>query len=127
MSNLHWFILAAIVIVAIAYWNHQRSQAQVAQLQATGFNISDDLKGNPGLLVSRTQRQIAVPKPSGYIRFGFDQVTDLKVVHESAPEHDYNHRLSISVTGESRPVNVGYADETKAEAALQQLQQLLSN
>ena len=127
MSNLHWFILAAIVIAGIAYWNHQRSQAQVAQLQSSGFNISDNLKGNPNLLVSRSQRQIAVPKPSGYVRFGFDQVRGSRVISESAPEHDYNHRLSITVVGQDQPVNVGYADQAKADKALKQLEQILSN
>ena len=127
MSNMHWFILAVIVIIGIAYWNHQRSQAQVAQLQSSGFNISDNLKGTPNLLVSRSQRQIAVPKPSGYVRFGFEQVSGMKVISESAPEHDYNHRLSISVVGQDKSVNVGYADKTGADKALKQLQHILSN
>ena len=126
MSNLHWFIIIALVIVAFAYWNNQRSEGQLKALQENGFVISDNLKGTPNLVISRSQKEIAVPRPDGYLRFPFSRVSTFEVISSSAPEHDYNHRLSLTVQGESGPVNVGFADENSAEKARQRLQQILT-
>lgn len=126
MGSLQWIILAIIVMAGLAYWNHQRSDAQLKALQAAGFSLSDELSGNPKLLLSRTQKQLAVLFPDGYLRADFDQVDNLEVQHDSNSQTEFNYRLVISLQGSSRDhVEILYENEARAQATLKKLQALL--
>jgi len=126
MGSLQWIILAIIVMAGLAYWNHQRSDAQLKALQAAGFSLSDELAGNPKLLLSRTQKQLAVLFPDGYLRADFDQVDNLEVQHDSNSQTEFNYRLVISLQGSSRDhVEILYENEARAQATLKKLQALL--
>lgn len=126
MGSLQWIILAIIVMAGLAYWNHQRSDAQLKALQAAGFSLSDELSGNPKLLLSRSQKQLAVLFPDGYLRADFDQVDNLEVQHDSNSQTEFNYRLVISLQGSSRDhVEILYENEARAQATLKKLQALL--
>ena len=128
MSVLHWAILALIVMAGLAYWNHQRSNAQLAALQGAGFVVLDQLQGNPKLLVSRSQQQLAVLYPQGYVRAEYAQVSATAVVFDSSAQTDLNYRLQIQLRSGARPVlEIAYENEVRAEQAKKQLDQLLTH
>ncbi|MBN0988836.1 hypothetical protein [Amphritea pacifica] len=125
MGSFQWFIVALIVMAGLGYWNYQRIDGQRKQLVSAGFQISDDLKGNPGLLVSTTQRQVAVLVPSGYLRLGFDQLKDAEVRFRSSAETETDYRIALILEGAPVPeVEIRYSNEHSVEIALRKLQQL---
>ncbi|WP_417224944.1 hypothetical protein [Amphritea sp.] len=125
MGSVQWVIMALIVMAGLGYWNYQRIDGQRKELQATGFQISDDLKGNPGLLISTSQREIAVLNPNGYLRFSFAQLQRAEVRSDAFAQTDHNYRIALILSGATQPeVEVGYENEPRAENALKQLRRL---
>jgi hypothetical protein len=123
MGSTQWIILAFIIMAGLGYWNYQRMDGQRKELQAAGFQISDELKGNPTLLVSASQRQIAVLNPSGYRRFSFDQLQRAEVRSDSLAQTETRFRVALILDGEP-DVEVGFENETRADIALKKLRQL---
>ncbi|UTW02625.1 hypothetical protein KDX31_14895 [Amphritea atlantica] len=128
MGSLQWFILAAIVIAGLAFWNYQRIDGQRKELLSAGFQVSDDLKGNPGLLVSTSQRQLAVLVPTGYLRFSFDQLRDAEIRSRENAETETDFRIALLLDGASvSEVEIGYQNVHHVEIALKKLRQLTSH
>jgi hypothetical protein len=112
-------------MAGLGYWNYQRIDGQRKQLVSAGFQISDDLKGNPGLLVSTSQRQVAVLVPSGYLRLSFDQLKDAEIRFRSGAEVETDFRIALLLEGAPVPeVEIRYSNEHTVEIALKKLQQL---
>lgn len=123
---MQWIILAIVVMAALGYWNYQRTQGQQQALQSAGFVVSDDLKGNPKLLVSTSQRQLAVVRGGGYLRLDFAQVQDVSVVFDSHESGERNYRLRLALQGAPEStVEIGYQDEFQTESAGKQLKKIL--
>ncbi|WP_432470768.1 hypothetical protein [Amphritea sp. HPY] len=132
MASVHWIILAVIVMAGLAYWNHQRTDAQLKVLKDGGFVVSDQLAGNPKLLVSSSQKQLAVVFPDSYLRADFGQVSGLELRHDSNAQTEFNYRLQITLksgsqSGRQNSVEVAYENEARAQSALKKLQQYLNN
>lgn len=125
MGSLQWFILAVIVMAGLGFWNYQRIDGQRKELQGAGFQISDDLKGNPGLLVSTAQRQVAVLIPSGYLRFSFDQLKGAEIRSRDTAETETDFRIALLLDGAPVPeVEIRYQNVHRVEIALKKLRQL---
>ncbi|WP_290704982.1 hypothetical protein [Amphritea sp.] len=128
MGTLQWVILAVVVMAGLGYWNYQRIDGQRKALEGAGFVVSDDLKGNPGLLVSTTQQQIAVLIPTGYLRVGFDQLKHGEIRQDASGEKDSNYRIALILNGASQSeVENRYQDEHQADSAFKKLRNLTSH
>lgn len=128
MSNLQWFILAAIVIAALAYWNWQRTSGQIKRLQAEGFTISADLGGVPKLLVDQQSDSIAVVTASEYRRYSFNQIVSVDYAYDNGIQVEENFRIEIMLQSAAKQQeNIIYNDEQRAEDQLKRLQALLNH
>lgn len=128
MSNLQWFILAAIVIAALAYWNWQRTSGQIKRLQAEGFTISADLGGVPKLLVDQQSDSIAVVTASEYRRYSFNQIVSVNYAYDNGIQVEENFRIEIMLQSAAKQQeNIIYNDEQRAEDQLKRLQALLNH
>ena len=128
MSNLQWFILAAIVIAALAYWNWQRTSGQIKRLQAEGFTISADLGGVPKLLVDQQSDAIAVVTASEYRRYSFNQIVSVNYAYDNGIQVEENFRIEIMLQGAAKQQeNITFNDEQRAEDQLKRLQALLNH
>lgn len=128
MGSIQWVVLALIIMAGLGYWNYQRIDGQRKELQAAGFQISDDLKGNPSLLVSTSQQEVAVLIPSGYQRLNFAQLERVEVRSDTSAEAETNFRLVLIVIDAMvTEVEVGYENEHRADIALKRLRQLMSH
>ncbi|MGH1461572.1 MAG: hypothetical protein ACRBB6_06020 [Neptuniibacter sp.] len=128
MSNLHWFILAAVVIAVLAYWNWQKTNNQIKRLEAEGFYVSADLGGVPKLLVDQQSDSIAIVTASEYRRYRFEQIISLDYAYDYGPQVEENFRIEIKLQRAGRPQeNIVYNEEQRAESQLKRLQALLEN
>lgn len=128
MSNLHWFILAVVVIAVLAYWNWQRTNNQIKRLEAQGFYVSADLGGVPKLLVDQQSDSIAIVSGSEYRRYSFEQIASLEYAYDYGTQVEENFRIEIKLQGADRPQeNIVYNEEQRAEKQLKRLQALLEN
>lgn len=128
MTNLQWFVLAAIVIAALAYWNWQRTSGQIKRLQAEGFTISADLGGVPKLLVDQQSDSIAVVTASEYRRYSFNQIVSIDYAFDNGIQVEENFRIEIMLQGATKQQeNITYNDEQRAEDQLKRLQALLNH
>lgn len=128
MSNLHWFILAVVVIAVLAYWNWQRTNNQIKRLEAQGFYVSADLGGVPKLLVDQQSDSIAIVSGSEYRRYSFEQIASLEYAYDYGTQVEENFRIEIKLQGATRPQeNIVYNEEQRAEKQLKRLQALLEN
>lgn len=123
---MQWFIVGLIVILGLAFWNHKRTQTQHQALQDSGFSVSHHLKGNPELLVSETQQQLAVVRGGDYLRIDFAQVENAAIAFDAAAANDRNFRIRLQLSNAPEPViEIAYQDELDARSALKQLDTLL--
>lgn len=128
MSNLHWFILAVVVIAVLAYWNWQRTNNQIKRLEAQGFYLSADLGGFPKLLVDQQSDSIAIVSGSEYRRYSFEQIASLGYAYDYGTQVEENFRIEIKLQGADRPQeNIVYNEAQRAEKQLKRLQALLEN
>ena len=128
MSNLQWFVLAAIIIAALAYWNWQRTSGQIKRLQAEGFTISADLGGVPKLLVDQQSDSIAVVTASEYRRYSFNQIVSVNYAYDNGIQVEENFRIEIMLQSAAKQQeNIIYNDEQRAEDQLKSLQALLNH
>ena len=128
MGSFQWIILAIIVMAGLGYWNYQRIDGQRKALVNAGFQISDDLKGNPGLLVSTSQQQVAVLIPTGYLRFGFDQIQRAEIRSLEKAETETDYRIALVLDGAALPeVEIGYQNVHAVEIALRKLRQSVAS
>ncbi len=124
MSNMHWFILAVLVMAALAFWQWQRSQDQLALLQQSGFQISEDLGGQPRLLLDSGAGELALVAPDGYTRIAFSEVVTADYRYDSGTQVDGNFRIELG-SRPGRVLAVQYESEWQAQERLQQLKKLL--
>ena len=124
MGGIHWFILIVIVLAGLAFFNWKGSQNQLAALQKQGFNISDDLKGQPNLLVDSQAEELAVVTPKGFQRYGFAQVSSVELRFDKGVQTDENYRLAINFNG-AATTEIRYENEWLAKEKQTRLQDIL--
>lgn len=124
MGGIQWVILIIIVLAGLAFFNWKASQNQLATLQKQGFNISDDLKGQPNLVVDRQARELAIVTAKGFQRYGFDQVEKVELRFDQGVQTDENYRLNISFNG-AAATEVKYENEWLAKEKQARLQDIL--
>ncbi len=123
---MQWFIVGLIVILGLAFWNHKRTQTQHQALHSSGFSVSHYLKGNPELLVSEIQQQLAVVRAGDYLRIDFAQVEEAAIVFDAAAANDRNFRIRLQLSNAPESViEIAYQDELGAHSALKQLDKIL--
>lgn len=117
-----WFVLAVIVMAGLGYWNWQKGQVQLQALRSSSFNITDDLRGEPRLVVDSTQRQIALVSPHGYRIIRMNAVVHSEVQFDRGVQMDQNYRIELQLAASERPVGpIKYENETLAGVALEKL------
>ncbi len=120
MSGLHWFILAALLMAALAFWNWQRSQDQLAQLQKQGFQVSEDLNGQPKLLLDLKAKKLAIVQPSKATLLAFSDIHSAEYGFDSGTQTDTRFRIELqSASGEQWQII--YENEAIARRQLQRL------
>jgi len=124
VGGIQWFILIVIVLAGLAFFNWKASQNQLAALQKQGFNISDDLKGQPNLLVDSQAQELAVVTAKGFQRYGLDQVANVELRFDQGVQTDENYRLHISFNG-AAATEIKYENEWLAKEKQARLQELL--
>ncbi|MDI3323116.1 hypothetical protein QKW35_01895 [Pontibacterium granulatum] len=124
MGGIQWFILIVIVLAGLALYNWKASQNQLAALQKQGFNISDDLKGQPNLLVDSQARELAVVTAKGFQRYGFDQVAKVELRFDQGVQTDEKYRVHISFNG-AKATEINYENEWLAKEQQARLQDIL--
>lgn len=123
MSSIHWFLFAFVLIIAFGFWNWQKSDQQIKQLHASGFQTDLDLKGTPRVLLDRSAQQIAVIEPSGYRIYPFSAINDLELQFDANVHQDDNFRLRLHLINSSRGDEIiHYESEWLAKEKLKALQ-----
>ena len=121
-----WFVLAVIVMAGLGYWNWQKTQGQLQMLRNSSFNITDDLKGEPRLVIDSTQKQIALVSPQGYRIIPMNAVVNSEVAFDRGVQMDNNFRIELQLIMSERSAGpVMYENETLARAALEKLHMAL--
>lgn len=124
MGGIQWFILIVIVLAGLAFFNWKASQNQLAALQKQGFNITDDLNGQPNLLLDSQARELAVVTAKGFQRYDFDQVENVELRFDQGVQTDENYRLYISFDS-AVATEIKYENEWQAKEKQARLQDIL--
>lgn len=124
MGGMHWFILIVVLLAGLAFYNWQNSQNQLSLLKKQGFTLSEDLKGQPNLLVDIQARELAVVTPKGFQRYHFDRVQSVELRFENGVQQPENYHLYVLVDGAS-PLEIHYENEWLAQDQLNRLHAIL--
>lgn len=116
MSGLQLFILGLVVMLALAFWNWQRSGEQRNALQQSGFNAELRLGGSPELVLDPELRQFALVGPEGYQRYAFNQLQGAEIAFDARAEANFNYRIELQLSSGMRRVD--FASQWDAERAL---------
>ncbi len=119
-----WFVLAVLLMAGVGYVNWQKSQAQINALEQNGFEITQDLKGQPRLLVDVNKKELALVYPDHYKRVSLSKVIASEVVFDRGKEMDENYRIQLALDGQPS-IEIDYENETLAHTSLQALDPLL--
>lgn len=126
MSGIHWIVIAFVVIAGLGFWSWQQSAKQLKKLQASGFIVSTDLKGNPKLLLDEENRLLALVGPTSYRVYELKQVQSLEYKYDSNAQVEMNHRIEISLQNTATDQEtVVYEDEWIAQDKFKILQSKL--
>lgn len=120
MSGLHIFIVAVVVLLAVAFWNWQRSGEQKRALEQGGFTITESLGGSPELVIDSGREELALVSAGGYERFRFSEFQSVRIGFDERPETESNYRIELSFS-RNRELRVGYGSEWEADSALKKL------
>lgn len=117
-----WFILAVMVMAGLGYWNWQKGQVQLQALRSSSFNVTDDLKGEPRLVIDSSQRQVALVSPQGYRIIPMSTIVNSEVQFDRGVQMDQNYRIELQLASSERPTGpIKYENETLARVALEKL------
>ncbi|MGY8870092.1 MAG: hypothetical protein ACKVJE_06590 [Pseudomonadales bacterium] len=121
--KMTWVVLAIIVMAGFGYWNWQKGQEQLKILKSSGFDITEDLKGEPRLVIDRTNKSVALVSANNYRVIPMEAITSSKVLYDRGVQMDENFRIELQLApSESAIVPIVYENETLARAALNSLQ-----
>ncbi|MGB0732903.1 MAG: hypothetical protein ACPGPF_04030 [Pontibacterium sp.] len=121
-----WLIFAVVatIICGLGYISWQKTQGQLSALESAGFVVSEDLGGNPKLVIDEQASEFALIHPKNYQRFPLAAITEARVESDLGRENEKNFRIELSLSrGEF--FKVKYANEFGADAALGKLKKYL--
>lgn len=124
MGGIHWFILIVVLLAGFAFYNWQGSQNQLSLLKKQGFALSEDLKGQPGLLVDIQARELATVTSDDFQRYHFDQVQSVELRFDTGVQQPENYHLYIRLDS-AAPLEIHYENEWLAQKQLNRLHALL--
>lgn len=117
-----WVVLAVIVMAGLGYWNWQKGQEQLRILKSSGFDITEDLKGDPRLVVDRTNKSVALVSANNYRVIPMQTITYSEVLYDRGVQMDENFRIELQLApSEGVVVPIMYENEALARAALDSL------
>ncbi|WP_293267220.1 hypothetical protein [Neptunomonas sp.] len=116
-----WIILAIIGMAGLGYWGWQKGQEQLSSLKSSGFNVTDDLKGEPRLVIDRTNKKLALVTVDNYRVIPMSAVVSSEALLDRGMHMDENFRIELRLE-DSVPVSIVFENETLAKAALDKLQ-----
>lgn len=117
-----WVVLAVIVMAGLGYWNWQKGQEQLRILKSSGFDITEDLKGDPRLVVDRTNKSVALVSANNYRVIPMQTITSSEVLYDRGIQMDENFRIELQLApSEGVVVPIMYENEALARAALDSL------
>ena len=117
-----WVVLALIVMAGLGFWNWQKAQGQLQILQSRGFDLTDDLKGEPRLVIDRSQRQIALVSPNSYRVIPMSDLINSEMLFDRGVQLDQNFRIELQLKSSEQPLPpVIFENETLARVALNKL------
>jgi len=119
VSGLQLFIAGLVIMLALAFWNWQRSSEQRNALQQSGFSADQRLGGTPELALDTRLRQFALIRADGYERFAFDQLRSAEIGFDVRAEANFHYRIELQLSSGSRRVD--YGSEWEAQRALERL------
>jgi len=118
-----WVILAIIVMAGLGYWNWQKSQGQLKVLKSSGFDVTDDLKGEPRLVVDRTHKKIALVSATHYRVIPMTAIVSSDAVYDRGAHMDKNFRIELQLSPSERALApIFYENESLSRTALDSLQ-----
>ncbi|SIS91560.1 hypothetical protein [Neptunomonas antarctica] len=117
-----WFVLAVMIMAGLGYWNWQKGQVQLNALKSSGFDVSDDLKGQPRLVVDRKNKQIALVTASGYRIIPMVSLIASDMLFDRGVQMEQDFRIELQLIASVQPAGpVYYENETLARMALDKL------
>ena len=126
MSGLFIFIVLAVVVIGLGYWNWQRTQQSIQQLTASGFEVAHDLGGQPRLLVDVKHQQIALVEGLNYRKYSFAQIANLSFENSANDEDGESFVIDIQLSQAAMTnEEVEYSQEHQGEKQFARLQSLL--
>lgn len=116
------FIVTVAILAGLGYWNWKKGQQQLDLLRSTGFVVSDDLNGNPRLVLDRNQRQLAVVAADRHQVVSMGSVVSAQVAFDRGVQMDENFRIELTTTaGQPSLPAIQYENEAIAQTALKTL------
>jgi len=124
MENWQMFAVAALVICGLGYMGWQKTQGQLSSLQNEGFVVSDDLGGNPKLVIDAQAQEFALVRTKDYARYPLSAITEARVDSDWGRENEKNFRVELYLArGEN--FKIKYANEFAADKAISTLNKYL--
>ena len=117
-----WVVLAIIVMAGLGYWNWQKAQGQLKILQSSGFDITDDLKGEPRLVVDRTNKNIALVSATKYRVIPMAAIVSSEALYDRGAHMEKNFRIELQLAPSERSLApIFYENESLSKTALDSL------
>lgn len=112
-------VLFILIMAGLGAYQWQKSRQQASQLQQSGFTLSQDLGGNPQLLLDNRQHELALVWPDRYQRIALADIRAAEVAFDRGVQINTRFRIEL-VTGAGLE-KVFYENETLARVALDKL------
>jgi hypothetical protein len=122
-----WVVVAVAIGVMgfLAYQNSQKVNRQLAQLESDGFVISEDLHGEPKIVVDQSQRKLAFIYPDKHYTLPIDDLISSEILYDLDKRGEKNYRLELITRTTLIPkLEVKYRDEFLAERIHKRLRAL---
>lgn len=127
MSIHPLFIVFLVVMIGLAVWTAKKTGGQLDVLQKQGFIVTDDLNGNPRLVVDAQNQQIAIVHTKGAERLDYAQVDKVAFEFDAGVQEASNFRIEIfSNQLAYDKIAVGYENEYRAKQEFSKLKRLIN-
>lgn len=115
---------ALVLIALLTFWTWQKRSGYTQQLVAEGFQITDDLKGDPKLLVDRQGQQLALITNKGIRKISFSEISRLESMQDAGIQVEEKHRIHL-ILNSGEDLAVFFESAELRDSQLKRLNQLL--
>jgi hypothetical protein len=122
-----WLVVAVAVGVMgyLAYQNGQKINRQLAQLERDGFTVSEDLQGEPKIVVDQAKRQLGFVFAEKHYTLPIEDLISSEILYDLDKRGEKNYRLELITRASVLPkLEVKYRDEFLAERVHKRLRAL---